>query len=94
MREVALELPKVAWRDVGGLDAVKQRLKEAVEWPQEASRAAAAPGGQGESGSVITSHDAWITSLTASGLGIVPACLACALTDQALCLASRQTLCI
>ena len=35
MREVALELPKVAWGDVGGLDAIKQRLKEAVEWPQK-----------------------------------------------------------
>ena len=35
MREVALELPRVAWGDVGGLDAIKQRLKEAVEWPQK-----------------------------------------------------------
>ena len=35
MREVALELPRMAWRDVGGLDAIKQRLKEAVEWPQK-----------------------------------------------------------
>ena len=35
MREVALELPRVAWGDVGGLEAIKQRLKEAVEWPQK-----------------------------------------------------------
>ena len=35
MREVALELPKVRWGDVGGLDAIKQRLREAVEWPQK-----------------------------------------------------------
>ncbi len=35
MREVALELPKVRWEDVGGLDAIKQRLREAVEWPQK-----------------------------------------------------------
>jgi len=35
MREVALELPKVCWGDVGGLDAIKQRLREAVEWPQK-----------------------------------------------------------
>jgi SpoVK/Ycf46/Vps4 family AAA+-type ATPase len=35
MREVALELPKVTWADVGGHSAIKQRLKEAVEWPQK-----------------------------------------------------------
>lgn len=33
MREVALEVPKVRWGDVGGLDGVKQRLQEAVQWP-------------------------------------------------------------
>jgi SpoVK/Ycf46/Vps4 family AAA+-type ATPase len=26
--------PQVSWSDVGGLAAVKQRLQEAVEWPQ------------------------------------------------------------
>ena len=35
MGEVALELPRVRWGDVGGLDAIKQRLREAVEWPQK-----------------------------------------------------------
>ena len=35
MREVALELPRVRWEDVGGLGAIKQRLREAVEWPQK-----------------------------------------------------------
>ncbi|EIE21729.1 nuclear AAA ATPase [Coccomyxa subellipsoidea C-169] len=35
MREVALELPSVTWADVGGHAAIKQRLKEAVEWPQK-----------------------------------------------------------
>ncbi|KAI8476766.1 MAG: P-loop containing nucleoside triphosphate hydrolase protein [Monoraphidium minutum] len=34
LREVAVELPQVSWSDVGGLGDVKQRLKEAVEWPQ------------------------------------------------------------
>jgi transitional endoplasmic reticulum ATPase len=33
MREVLVESPNVAWEDVGGLDDVKQELKEAVEWP-------------------------------------------------------------
>jgi len=34
LREQALELPAVRWADVGGLADVKQRLAEAVEWPQ------------------------------------------------------------
>lgn len=33
MREVLVEIPKVSWDDVGGLDDVKQKLIEAVEWP-------------------------------------------------------------
>ncbi|MAG39996.1 AAA family ATPase [Candidatus Pacearchaeota archaeon] len=33
MREVLVETPNIGWSDVGGLDLVKQDLKEAVEWP-------------------------------------------------------------
>jgi len=33
MREVYVESPNVSWDDVGGLDEVIQKLKEAVEWP-------------------------------------------------------------
>ncbi len=33
MREIMIEVPKVKWSDVGGLDDVKNALKEAVEWP-------------------------------------------------------------
>ncbi|MFB6147210.1 MAG: AAA family ATPase, partial [Halobacteriaceae archaeon] len=33
MREVLVELPKVTWDDVGGLDAAKRDVKESVEWP-------------------------------------------------------------
>ena len=33
MREVYVETPNVHWDEVGGLEEVKQRLKEAVEWP-------------------------------------------------------------
>ncbi len=33
MREVFIEIPTVHWEDVGGLDEIKQSLKEAVEWP-------------------------------------------------------------
>ncbi|HEX6280762.1 MAG TPA: CDC48 family AAA ATPase [Nitrososphaera sp.] len=33
MREVFVEVPNVKWEEVGGLENVKQELKEAVEWP-------------------------------------------------------------
>jgi transitional endoplasmic reticulum ATPase len=33
MREVYVEPPDVRWEEIGGLDAVKRELKEAVEWP-------------------------------------------------------------
>jgi len=33
MREVVVETPNVRWDDIGGLEDVKQKLKEAVEWP-------------------------------------------------------------
>ncbi len=33
MREVMIEIPKVKWSDVGGLEDVKRNLKETVQWP-------------------------------------------------------------
>jgi len=33
MREIYVEVPEVRWSDVGGLEDVKQELREAVEWP-------------------------------------------------------------
>ena len=33
LREVLLEIPNVHWDDIGGLEDVKQALREAVEWP-------------------------------------------------------------
>ncbi len=35
MREVMVEVPKVSWDDVGGLNETKERLREMVEWPQK-----------------------------------------------------------
>ncbi len=35
MREVYVEVPTVHWDDIGGLESVKQELKEAVEWPMK-----------------------------------------------------------
>lgn len=39
MREVLAEVPKVSWDDVGGLDNIKQELKEAIEWPLKKPKA-------------------------------------------------------
>ncbi len=33
LREIYIEVPEVRWEDIGGLDDVKQQLREAVEWP-------------------------------------------------------------
>jgi len=33
LREIYLEVPEVSWDQVGGLDEVKERLKESIEWP-------------------------------------------------------------
>ena len=33
MREVLVEIPNISWKDIGGLENIKQELKEAVEWP-------------------------------------------------------------
>ncbi len=35
MREVLVETPNIEWNSVGGLDSIKQELKEAVEWPMK-----------------------------------------------------------
>ena len=33
LREIEVEVPNVRWEDIGGLEAVKKQLVEAVEWP-------------------------------------------------------------
>ncbi len=33
MREVLVETPDIGWNDIGGLEDVKNKLREAVEWP-------------------------------------------------------------
>ena len=35
LREVQVQVPNVSWDDVGGLDELKEELKEAVEWPMK-----------------------------------------------------------
>lgn len=33
LREVLVEVPNVTWEDVGGLESLKEELKESIEWP-------------------------------------------------------------
>jgi len=33
IREVFVEVPNVKWEDVGGLESIKQKLREAITWP-------------------------------------------------------------
>jgi transitional endoplasmic reticulum ATPase len=33
LREVLVQIPNVSWDDVGGLDKLKEELREAIEWP-------------------------------------------------------------
>ncbi len=33
IREVFVEVPDVSWRDIGGLEDVKEELRDAVQWP-------------------------------------------------------------
>ena len=33
LREVQVQIPNVSWNDVGGLDQLKEELREAIEWP-------------------------------------------------------------
>lgn len=33
MKEVAIQVPNVRWEDIGGQSELKQKLKQAVEWP-------------------------------------------------------------
>lgn len=33
LREIYVEVPEKGWEDVGGLEEIKERLKESIEWP-------------------------------------------------------------
>jgi transitional endoplasmic reticulum ATPase len=39
LREVLVQVPDVVWDDVGGLDSLKEEVREAVEWPMTHSNA-------------------------------------------------------
>ena len=33
IREVFVEIPAVTWGDIGGLEDIKQQIREAITWP-------------------------------------------------------------
>ncbi len=35
MRDIYVEIPKVNWEDIGGLEEVKDKIKESIEWPMK-----------------------------------------------------------
>ncbi|MBL7206882.1 MAG: CDC48 family AAA ATPase [Candidatus Aenigmarchaeota archaeon] len=35
MREVLIEIPNVKWENIGGLEKIKESLKESIEWPMK-----------------------------------------------------------
>ncbi|MDD4983871.1 MAG: CDC48 family AAA ATPase [Candidatus ainarchaeum sp.] len=35
MRDISVEIPKVSWDDVGGLEDVKAKIRESIEWPMK-----------------------------------------------------------
>jgi transitional endoplasmic reticulum ATPase len=39
LREVLVQTPNVTWDDVGGLDSLKEELREAIEWPMKHTEA-------------------------------------------------------
>ena len=39
LREVFVEIPDVSWSNVGGLESIKQRLQETIQWPLAYSEA-------------------------------------------------------
>jgi AAA family ATPase len=41
MRSLVIDVPRVSWNDIGGQEDVKQKLREAVDWPLQVSRLAA-----------------------------------------------------
>ncbi|XP_078004841.1 ATPase family gene 2 protein homolog A isoform X2 [Phascolarctos cinereus] len=53
MREVAIDVPSVSWSDIGGLEDIKVKLKQTVEWPLKHPEAFARMGVQPPTGILL-----------------------------------------
>ncbi|CAZ83472.1 unnamed protein product [Tuber melanosporum] len=68
MREIFLEPPKVRWSDIGGQEEVKQRLREAVEWPLAHPETFSRLGGTPRKGLLLYGPPGCSKTLTAKAL--------------------------
>ncbi|PWW72494.1 AAA-domain-containing protein [Tuber magnatum] len=68
MREIFLEPPRVRWSDIGGQEEVKQRLREAVEWPLTHPEAFSRLGGAPRKGLLLYGPPGCSKTLTAKAL--------------------------
>ena len=68
MREIFLEAPNVRWSDIGGQEEVKQRLREAVEWPLTHPQVFARLGGTPRKGLLLYGPPGCSKTLTAKAL--------------------------
>ncbi|KAL7272358.1 AAA+-type ATPase [Rhizina undulata] len=68
MREIFLEPQKVRWSDIGGQEEVKQRLREAVEWPLTHPEAFSRLGGTPRKGLLLYGPPGCSKTLTAKAL--------------------------
>ncbi|XP_066914688.1 ATPase family gene 2 protein homolog A-like [Clytia hemisphaerica] len=68
LKAMTVDVPKVYWKDVGGQDEVKQKLKEAVEWPLKHSASFSRLGIKPPSGLLLYGPPGCSKTLTAKAL--------------------------
>ncbi|KAJ6262926.1 Spastin [Drechslerella dactyloides] len=68
VKDIVLELPETRWSDIGGQQSVKQKLKEAVEWPLQHPEVFQRLGGQPRKGLLLYGPPGCSKTLTAKAL--------------------------
>ncbi|KAF3927569.1 Paraplegin [Arthrobotrys entomopaga] len=68
IKDIVLELPETRWTDIGGQKDVKQKLKEAVEWPLRHPEVFHRLGGQPRKGLLLYGPPGCSKTLTAKAL--------------------------
>ncbi|KAK6341613.1 AAA+-type ATPase [Orbilia brochopaga] len=68
IKDIVLELPETRWSDIGGQQGVKQKLKEAVEWPLRHPEVFQRLGGQPRKGLLLYGPPGCSKTLTAKAL--------------------------
>ncbi|KAF3910361.1 hypothetical protein ABW20_dc0100367 [Dactylellina cionopaga] len=68
IKDIVLELPETRWSDIGGQQDVKEKLKEAVEWPLKHPEVFRRLGGQPRKGLLLYGPPGCSKTLTAKAL--------------------------